>query len=178
MDWYLMVWRKYAEFEGRSRRNEFWMFVLINLAIVFVLGGAAFVLAGTLELQGAGTFFVFLPVMIYVLAALIPNLAVATRRFHDVGKSGWLLLLLIVLGMIEIVFLCQDGEPGTNQYGPNPKFPEQAVGVFAGSSAFISMGLAAEPQPLAGAGSLGFCKTCGTKLTDGSPFCGSCGARI
>jgi uncharacterized membrane protein YhaH (DUF805 family) len=185
MDWYLMVWKRYSEFEGRSRRKEFWMFVLFNMLALLAL--AALGAAGIAMSEDYGG-LLFVPLGIYVLAALIPNLAVATRRFHDVGKSGWLLLLLIVLGMIpfvgivasiiEIVFLCQDGDPGINQYGPNPKFPDQAVGVFAGSGAFISMGLAAEPQPLAGAGISGFCKTCGTKLTDGSPFCGSCGARI
>jgi uncharacterized membrane protein YhaH (DUF805 family) len=203
MDWYLMVWKRYAEFEGRSRRKEFWMFVLFNLLAILALaalGGAGMAMS---EDYGG---FLFIPLGIYVLAALIPNLAVSVRRFHDIDKSGWLLLLLIVLGMIpfvgviasivEIVLFCQDGNPGINQYGPNPKFPEQAVGVFAGNAGFTSMGLGAPPQPfaiasqpqpapfvappqpVATASSLVFCRSCGTKLTDGSSFCTTCGTHV
>jgi uncharacterized membrane protein YhaH (DUF805 family) len=185
MDWYLMVWKKYAEFDGRSRRNEFWMFVLFNLLAILVLGALGG--AGMAMSEDYGG-FLFIPLGIYVLAALIPNLAVSVRRFHDIGKSGWLLLLLIVLGMIpfvgivasiiEIVLFCQEGNPGINQYGPNPKFPEQAVGIFAGNAGFTSMGLAAQPQQVATASSLVFCKNCGAKLTDGSPFCTNCGTRV
>ena len=86
--------------------------------------------------------FLFIPVGIYGLAALIPSISAATRRFHDIGKSGWLLLLLCALGIIpvvgficsiiQLVFLCQDSQPGVNQYGPNPKFPEQGAMMYAG----------------------------------------------
>jgi uncharacterized membrane protein YhaH (DUF805 family) len=185
MDWYLMVWKKYAQFDGRSRRKEYWMFILFNLVAIMVLAGIGG--AGMAMSQDNGA-FLFVPFGVYALAAIIPSLAVATRRFHDIGKSGWMLVLLIVLGIIplvgivctviQIVFLCQDSQPGANQYGPNPKFPEQAVGLFPGSMGLTPVAFGAPPQQVTTASSLVFCKGCGAKLTDGSPFCTNCGTRV
>jgi len=161
------------------------MFALFNALAIFVL--AALGGAGMAISQNNGP-ALFIPLGIYVLATLIPNLAVATRRFHDIGKSGWLLLLLCVLGIIpivgivcaviQLVFLCQDSTPGANQYGPNPKFPEQGAVAYAGLAGFTPMAIPAQPQQPAVGSSFGFCKSCGARLTDGSPFCGSCGTRI
>ena len=185
MEWYLMVWRKYAEFDGRSRRREYWMFMLFNVLVIILL--AALAGAGMAISQDNGP-YLFVPVGIYGLAAVIPSLAVATRRFHDIGKSGWMLLLLIALGIIpivgfitsviQIVLVCQDSVPGANQYGPNPKFPLQGAVMYAGNAGFIPAGMVAQPQQPAVGSSFGFCKSCGARLTDGSPFCGSCGTRI
>jgi len=199
MEWYLMVWKKYAEFEGRSRRKEYWMFMLFNVLAIFAL--TALAVTGMAISQDNGP-FLFIPVGIYGLAAVIPSLAAATRRFHDVGKSGWLLLLLCVLGIIpfvgfvcsiiQLVFLCQDSNPGVNQYGPNPKFPPQGAIMYAGAAGFIPAGIPpqqfvaapsqqfapAQPQPPVISNGPGFCENCGAKLTDGSPFCGNCGTRI
>ena len=185
MDWYLMVWRKYAEFGGRSRRKEYWMFVLFNalaLLVLVAIGGAGIAMS---EDYGG---ILFVPLGLYVLAALIPSLAVLVRRFHDTGKSGWLLLLFIVLGMIpivgiivaivQLVFLCTDSDPGVNQYGPNPKFPEQAVGVFAGNPDFSTLGLSPQPQPPTGEIGSGFCKSCGARMDGGATFCSKCGAHV
>jgi uncharacterized membrane protein YhaH (DUF805 family) len=182
MDWYLMVWQKYAQFDGRSRRKEYWMFILFNLLAIFLLAGIGG--AGIAVSQDNGP-FLFIPFGVYALAAIIPSLAVATRRFHDIGKSGWMLVLLIALGIIpfvgivcsviQIVFLCQDSQPGVNQYGPNPKFPEQAVGLFPGSAGLTPVAFGGQPQQAVS--SLVFCKSCGTKLMDGAPFCTNCGAR-
>jgi uncharacterized membrane protein YhaH (DUF805 family) len=184
MEWYLMVWRKYAEFSGRSRRSEYWMFVLFNLLAMFalvMLGGVGVAIS-----QDYGA-VLFVPFVVYVLALIIPSLAVGVRRFHDSGKSGGLYALLIVLGIIpfvglicsiiQIVILCLDSEPGVNEYGPNPKFPEQAVGMFAGNTGFTSMGLSAQPQALTGENSFGFCRNCGAVLKDASPFCARCGTH-
>ena len=147
MEWYLMVWKKYAEFDGRSRRKEYWMFTLFNLLAIFALGALAIAVGVMLETTGKvasenSVPFLFIPIGIYALAALIPSISAATRRFHDIGKSGWLLFLLIALGVIpvvgfitaiiQIVFLCQDSQPGANQYGPNPKFPEQGTMMYSG----------------------------------------------
>jgi len=184
MDWYLMVWRKYAEFDGRSRRTEYWMFVLFNLLAMIALAALGGVgMAISRDYGGV----LFVPLGIYFLAVIIPSFAVAVRRLHDTGKSGWLLLLFIVLGLIpiigfisslvQIVFMCLDSDPGMNEYGPNPKFPEQAFGVFAGNAGFTSMGLGAQPQPLTGEMNFGFCKICGAKLNDASSFCSSCGTH-
>jgi uncharacterized membrane protein YhaH (DUF805 family) len=130
MDWYLMVWQKYAEFDGRSRRSEYWMFALLNFCAVLVLGILGGVgLAASRDYGG----ILFVPLVVYVLAAIIPSLAVGVRRLHDTGKSGWLLLLFFVLGVIplvgfiamvvKLVFMCTDSDPGPNLYGPNPKAP-------------------------------------------------------
>ena len=184
MNWYLMVWRRYAEFDGRSRRKEYWMFVLFHVIAILVLsaiGGAGIAI---FDDRGA---FLFIPVGLYSLAGIIPTLAVATRRFHDTGKSGWILLLLIILGVIpvvgfvaaviQIVLLCLDGNPGVNQYGPNPKFPEQAAGIFYASN-LATIGIPAQPQPPAVATSDRVCTRCGAKLVGESSFCTSCGAQL
>jgi len=202
MEWYWMVWRKYAEFDGRSRRKEYWMFTLFNLLAIFALGALS--IAGEVILAAHGTeasansfVLLFIPVGIYALAAVIPSLAAATRRFHDIGKSGWLLFLLCALGIIpivgficsiiQIVFLCQDSVPGVNQYGPNPKFPGQGAMMYAGiPPGAIPAGYVVPPQPPAmvvppppsAETRLGFCRNCGAQLADGSPFCGNCGTRI
>jgi len=119
MNWYLMVWKKYAQFSGRSRRNEYWMFTLFNLLIYVLLYGAA------IALMESGIGKALLAICaIYGLAILIPSLAVGVRRLHDTGRSGWWLLICfvpIVGGLILLVFFVLDSEPGTNQYGPNPK---------------------------------------------------------
>ena len=185
MEWYQMVWRKYAEFDGRSRRTEYWMFLLFNFLVILALAAVGGVgLAISRDYGG----LLFAPVALYGLAALIPSIAVAVRRFHDTGKSGWILLLLIVLGLIpllgiiasviQIVFLCMDSEPGTNQYGPNPKFPELAAGMYAANAAFAPVGYPAQPQPLAGQYGVGSCSRCGATMNPGSSFCTSCGAQV
>ncbi len=113
MEWYLKVLRQYADFNGRARRKEFWMFVLFNLIFAIV--------ANVLDYM-FGTDYIFGG--IYGLAMLIPGLAVSVRRLHDVGKSGWMLLvgLIPVIGGIWLLVLSvMDSQPGTNQYGDNPK---------------------------------------------------------
>ena len=186
MDWYLMVWRKYAEFDGRSRRTEYWMFALFNILAIFALalvGGLGMALID----NGSGVGGVlFIPLGIYFLAAIIPNIAVAVRRLHDSGKSGWLLLLLMVLGIIpiigfiasvaQIVLMCLDSDPGMNQYGPNPKSPE-LDGMAVGNAGFAAMGLGGQPVAFTGESNFGFCSACGAPFKDASPFCSGCGAR-
>ncbi|OYT16867.1 MAG: hypothetical protein B7C24_05510 [Bacteroidetes bacterium 4572_77] len=118
MEWYLMVLKKYAEFNGRSRRKEYWMFVLFNMIISFALISVEHLL-GIATSYGGG----FLS-NIYSLAILIPSIAVGVRRLHDIGKSGWWLLigLIPVIGWIWIIILlATDGLPGSNEYGTNPK---------------------------------------------------------
>jgi uncharacterized membrane protein YhaH (DUF805 family) len=113
VNWYLAVLKNYAGFSGRARRTEYWMFFLINLIIVVVLDVIGMAIKVSTLLGG-----------IYGLAVLIPSLAVGVRRLHDTGRSGWWLLigLIPVIGtIILIVFLATEGQPGDNQYGPNPK---------------------------------------------------------
>jgi uncharacterized membrane protein YhaH (DUF805 family) len=113
MNWYLAVLKKYAVFSGRARRKEYWLFVLFNLIITFVLG--------FVEGLAGGPGFVSI---LYSLAVFIPGIAVSVRRLHDTGRSGWWLLigLIPLIGAIVLlVFVIQDGKPGQNQYGANPK---------------------------------------------------------
>jgi len=115
MNWYLKVLKQYADFSGRARRQEYWMFVLINAIISW-----SFTLLDNL----AGvTIFTTLSYF-YTLAVLIPGLAVAVRRLHDIGKSGWwyLLILLPIVGWIWLIVLfATEGESRPNNWGENPK---------------------------------------------------------
>lgn len=119
MDWYLLVWKKYFQFNGRSRRKELWMFTLFNCLVFLVLGVAS----AALKESGIGRILCIL-CLIYALAVIIPCLAVGVRRLHDTGRSGWWWLIDLVpfVGpVILIVFWVMDSEPGANKYGPNPK---------------------------------------------------------
>ena len=119
MNWYLKALKNYAVFSGRARRKEYWMFVLFN-AIFFIIAIILDNVLGTaIENVGYGLFY-----FLYFLAVLIPSLAVAIRRLHDVGKSGWFLLisLIPIIGAIWLlVLLCTKGDAGENKYGANPK---------------------------------------------------------
>jgi uncharacterized membrane protein YhaH (DUF805 family) len=113
MHWYLDVLKKYAVFTGRASRSEFWMFFLINLIISIALS----LIDRYLRTSGAiGS--------LYSLAVLVPGIAVSVRRLHDTGRSGWWFLLVLIpcIGsLVLLVFFVQDSEPGSNQYGPNPR---------------------------------------------------------
>jgi len=117
MNWYLEVLRKYAVFDGRARRKEYWMFFLFNLIIAFLLGLILGVIGVSESISSALC-------GVYLLAVLIPGLAVCVRRFHDSGRSGWWVLVglvPVVGGIAVLIFMLLDSEPGSNQYGPNPK---------------------------------------------------------
>ena len=113
MNYWLGCFKKYAEFSGRARRKEYWMFILFNMLVAFGVNIVDAVL-GMEGVLAAG----------YSLAALIPAWAVFTRRMHDIGKSGWwwlIGLVPIVGAIVQLVFMCKDSQPGDNAYGPNPK---------------------------------------------------------
>jgi len=113
MDWYLEVLRKYAVFDGRARRKEYWMFWLVNFVIEMILGMLD-ILLFSLGLLGA----------IYALFIFIPALAVTVRRLHDTDRSGWWILISLVplVGWIFLlIFMIQDSTPGINRFGLNPK---------------------------------------------------------
>ncbi len=185
MDWYLMVWKKYAEFHGRSRRTEYWMFALFNFLALLAL--AAIGVVGLAISQDYGG-VLFIPLVIYYLAAFIPGLAVAVRRFHDTGKSGWIFLLLIVLSIIPflgliaaiviLVFTCTDSDPGTNQYGPNPKYPEQGDGMITAYAGTSMLGLSPQPPQPTGSDARRLCGRCGAVVEDATSLCASCGAQV
>jgi uncharacterized membrane protein YhaH (DUF805 family) len=127
MDWYMMVWQRYADFNGRSRRREYWMFALFNALIGAVVGMIAAVMFTTTRSSYIGVVIYGL-LCLYFLAALIPSLAVSVRRLHDIGMTGWMLLIGLVplIGSLALLVMSLlDGNPGPNQYGPNPKATKQ-----------------------------------------------------
>jgi uncharacterized membrane protein YhaH (DUF805 family) len=101
-NYYVGVLKNYAKFDGRARRSEYWYYVLVNVIFIIALGLISDMLSN-----------------IYAFATLVPSIAVAIRRMHDVGKSGWYLLIPIY----NLVLACTAGETGPNQYGPDPKNP-------------------------------------------------------
>lgn len=119
MNWYVEALKKYAVFNGRSRRKEYWFFVLFNLIIAFILGFIDGFTGNVSSTTGLGILG-----GIYTLAVFLPGLAVSVRRLHDTNRSGWWLLLALVPiigGIVLLVFMVQEGTPGENQYGSNPK---------------------------------------------------------
>ncbi len=111
-EWYVVPFQKYVEFEGRARRKEYWIFTLVNLLISVILSNV-FTFLGTL----------------FSLAILLPSIAVGIRRLHDIGRTGWWLLIgfIPLIGLIVLIyFFVQDSEPGANQYGANPKATAEA----------------------------------------------------
>lgn len=119
MNWYLKVLKQYADFSGRARRKEYWMFFLFNMIFAFLAAIIDNVVGTASPELGYGVFY-----GIYALAMFIPGLAVGVRRLHDVGKSGWMLLIALIplVGAIWLlVLMVTDSNPGENQYGQNPK---------------------------------------------------------
>lgn len=152
MEWMILPFRRYFDFQGRSRRKEFWMFFLLNMIVGLVLAGpfyfslmsatfdaaasgasdeaaaeAVFASMGTFSSIGLGLFG------LYALAAIIPNIAVTIRRLHDRDMSGWwylgfmLLSLIPLVGFIAsiafLVIMILPGTDGPNRFGPDPKNP-------------------------------------------------------
>lgn len=128
MNWFLkVVTQDYANFSGRARRKEYWMFILFNLifTIVAVVLDNILGLNFTMDVEGMtidlGYGWVY---MIYAFALFIPALAVTVRRLHDKGKSGWFMFIALIplIGAIWLlVLMCSEGEQGTNNYGESPK---------------------------------------------------------
>ncbi|MEM5565528.1 DUF805 domain-containing protein [Psychroserpens sp. AS72] len=120
MYWYLQVIRyNYANFSGRARRKEYWMFVLVQLIIV----GLAISYASLVD-DFLGDQFISSIIALYFLATLVPWLALNVRRLHDIGKSGGYIFInfIPVIGRIwYIVLVATEGEFGANNYGPDPK---------------------------------------------------------
>ncbi|KAA8995177.1 DUF805 domain-containing protein [Affinibrenneria salicis] len=113
MQWYLNVLKNYVGFSGRARRKEYWMFYLFNIIVSLVVA----IIDTALGLNA-------ILLMIYALAILLPGLAVTVRRLHDIGKSGWWILISMVPfvgGLVLVAFTCMDSQPAENQFGPNPK---------------------------------------------------------
>ena len=113
-----MAFKKYAEFTGRSRRKEYWMFTLFNVIVLFSL----IIISVSIGLED----YAMLPFGVYLLVIFIPSLALAIRRLHDQGKSGWYILVRCIPfigGIWYLVLMCTEGDYNANSYGLNPKQP-------------------------------------------------------
>ncbi len=132
--WIECFTKHYADFSGRARRSEYWGTVLFNVLIqavlTIILSIVSTILFSSIEINGEVTFsplfFLLLdtPIYIYSLIWLLPGLAVAVRRLHDIGKSGLnvLWVFLPIIGWIMLLYwFCQDSQPGENKWGINPK---------------------------------------------------------
>jgi uncharacterized membrane protein YhaH (DUF805 family) len=129
MSWYIKVLKNYAVFSGRARRKEYWWFYLFNFIFILVLDLIGIFIIGP-QIHG-----LILPIIyrliiissltiIYELAVIVPAIAVGVRRLHDTNRSGWwyfISLVPLVGGIVLLVFLAMDSQPGENRYGPNPK---------------------------------------------------------
>lgn len=108
MKYYLIVLKKYADFNGRARRSEYWYFTLFNILI-------------SMGFTATETYLNWHYLnLLYTLVVLVPGIAVGVRRMHDVNKSGWYLLIPIY----NLILACTEGTEGPNQYGQDPKRPE------------------------------------------------------
>ena len=111
MNYYLKVLKNYAVFTGRASRAEYWMFILINFIVSFLLGVVDGAVGTFDEVSGQGYIS-----GLYGLVVIIPSIAVGVRRMHDVGKSGWYLLI----PLYNLILAVTDGNGGDNEYGSNP----------------------------------------------------------
>ena len=166
MKWFIKCLKQYADFKGRARRKEYWWFTLINFIIMMILMVPLMAQLFKLGLSGADmseyelyAFMFSSPflwiIIVYYLAVLLPGIAVCIRRLHDIGRSGWWVLLIyggsvlstigniikddnllayaiialvaLIIGIIGLVWLFTDSQPGENQWGPNPKEPQVTV---------------------------------------------------
>ncbi len=146
LEWMIMPLRRYADFNGRSRRREFWSFFLLNMIVFTVIMALTMVVSGggmmTQLGQSAGnplavygTLFSGIGILMGVwwLATIVPNIAVTVRRLHDRDLSGWWYLGVFVCALIPfvnmisgiafLVFMCLEGTRGPNRFGPDPKGP-------------------------------------------------------
>lgn len=158
MHWMFLPLKRYAQFSGRSRRKEFWLFTLFVILVSIVLGmievamGLVEETADPMDMTGS-----YGPLSaIFSLAVLIPSIAVSVRRLHDINRAGWWILLpglpyilmfvfmatgnlammgifaivALVLAIVLLVFYLLPGTNGPNAYGPDPKAPDHGE-VFA-----------------------------------------------
>ena len=113
LDWFIKCLKNYANFSGRARRKEYWFFVLIQFILLII--------AGTLDAVIFKKPFIFYTIT--ALGLFIPAVAVGVRRMHDIGRTGWLLLLSCIplIGLIVLYWLISNTSPETNKWGQPAK---------------------------------------------------------
>lgn len=118
MNWYLAALKKYAVFNGRAGRKEYWFFALFVFLIYLALGLIDKVIGITHKGEGVG-----LSSGLFTLAMFLPGIGVGIRRLHDTGRSGWWLLVALIplVGTIfMLILMALKGNTGANAYGPEP----------------------------------------------------------
>lgn len=117
--------KNYADFQGRARRSEYWLFYLFILIVEVVLISLAGVGGGMSEsAPGPLGALAFGLLGVFALGIIVPSLAVSVRRMHDTNRSGWWVLISLVpfIGAIwYLVLMVLDGTAGPNRFGPDPK---------------------------------------------------------
>lgn len=111
MESYVSMWKKYAEFSGRTSRRDYWIAIIINAVIISVLQALS---------QGTDLFIFILIEFIYSIAIILPFISISVRRMHDINKNGcWILINLIPIigGIWFVVLSLKSGTEGENEYG-------------------------------------------------------------
>lgn len=125
MYYYTRAISKYAKFKGRATRREFWCYGLINAAIIVIL----LILHSIFQVGMVHTVLTY-AALAYIALTILPTLAVTGRRWHDIGRTGWWVLLNFIPGVgsfVTLCFLIGKGDAGTNEYGRNPREMELRV---------------------------------------------------
>jgi uncharacterized membrane protein YhaH (DUF805 family) len=119
MRWFLAALKQYANFRGRAQRAEYWYFTLFSTLIIFVLAVVDELLGTYTTSFGLGALST-----LFLLLIVIPSVAAGVRRLHDIGRSGWWMLLwgVPIVGLVLwLSATVRNSQPGENSYGPNPK---------------------------------------------------------
>ena len=119
MEWYIKGINSYSDFNSRARRKEYWMFTLWNIIFALLASLLDYSFGIVYPLVGYGPLYIA-----YALFVLVPGIAVAVRRLHDTGKSGWMYLVAFIpiAGLIWLLILfIKEGDQGNNAYGEDPK---------------------------------------------------------
>lgn len=117
MDWYISAWKKALVFKGRARRKEYWLFHLFTLLGSILLG---LIMGLTESVVGEQEVLNKLLKNAFIIASMIAGLSAGVRRMHDIGKSGW----WIIVPFVSLVFACFNSQPHENEYGANPKLAD------------------------------------------------------
>lgn len=164
VDCYLDAWRKYLSFNGRATRKDYWGFVLINMLASFLITLAEIIV-------GMDDAFIS---SLYTLAVICPNIALCTRRLHDVGRSGWWQLAAIVPLLNFYLFYMiwiKRGTEGENRFGA----PALAQAVYTVPVANEFSGYEMCPAPAVESAK---CASCGAAIKPGAKFCEECGNPV
>ncbi|MBP7650100.1 MAG: DUF805 domain-containing protein [Phenylobacterium sp.] len=134
MDLMLQPLRRYADFNGRARRSEYWLFALFVALVQMATGILSWFVGGDLSEDAFATPASAIIALLYLgfcLYIFVPSVAVSFRRLHDSGRTAWwmLLVLIPILGhLVLLIFMILDGTPGANRFGDDPKGASPATG--------------------------------------------------